>query len=149
METLEDFLDFTSHVLKHAAERIRAQGIITRWGLAWVGKDRTLTSTLSNHGCYLHFNQALGGTWCQVFTFHAAHRHGLSLRGPDPDRARKSHKLRRHPLDPKPLDAIFDAWSAHPEGRPAGLALEFYLEETPDHVWEACLQEALQHLGKG
>jgi hypothetical protein len=146
LEILEDFLDFTTHVLKHASERARAQAILNRWGGLWVGKDRTLTSTLSNHGSFLHFNQALGGHWCQVFSFHAAHRHGLSLRGPDPDRARKSHKLRRHPLDPKPLDAIFAAWSAHPEGRPAGLALEFYLEETPDEVWEACLQEALQHL---
>lgn len=146
METLEDFIEYTSLVLKHPSDQARAQAIITRWGTSWVGKDRTLTSTLSNHGCYLHFNQSIKGTWCQAFTFHAAHRHGLSLRGPDPDRDRKSHKLRRYPLDPKALNAIFEAWSAHPEGRPAGLAVEFYLEETPDDVWEACLQEALKHL---
>ena len=70
------------------------------------------------------------------------------MRGPDPDRMRKSHKLRRHKLDREPLDKVFDAWSSHPEARPAGNAVELYLEEVPDEVWEACLLEALEALGK-
>jgi len=38
---------------------------------------------------------------------------------------------------------VFDAWSAHPEARPAGTAVELYLDEASDEVWEACLQEVL------
>ena len=147
MEDLESFLEFTFRVLKHPSDRSRAQAILTRWVGAWQGKTRSLSESFSNHGAYLHFHQSLGGTWSTVLTFHAAHQHGLSMRGPDPDRARKSHKLRRHKLDRTGLDDIFDAWSAHPEHRPAGLAVEFYLEETPDETWEACLQELLRHLG--
>lgn len=149
MEPFEDFLEYSLHVLKHASERGRAERILTRWATAWQGRDRNLTVSFSNHGGYLHFHQLIGGTWCNVVVFHAAHRHGLSMRGPDPDRGRKSHKLRRHKLDRAPLDGVFEAWSAHPEHRPAGLAVEFYLEETPDEVWEACLQEALQQLSAG
>jgi hypothetical protein len=68
------------------------------------------------------------------------------MRGPDTDRIRKSHKLRRHPLDRGPLDQVFAAWSAHPEVRPAGNAVELVLEEVPDEVWEACLKELLAAL---
>lgn len=147
MDDLETFLDFTYRVLRHASERQRAHDLLHRWVGAWQGQTRSLSSSFSNHGAYLHFHQSFGNTWSTVLTFHAAHQHGLSMRGPDPDRARKSHKLRRHKLDRGPLDEVFTAWSAHPEHRPAGLAVEFYLEETPDDTWEACLREALQHLG--
>jgi hypothetical protein len=105
-----------------------------------------ISGTMSNHGAFLHFDQKIGVTWAHVFTFHAASRHGLSLKGPDPDRIRKAHKHRDNPLDRTGLDAIFDAWSVHPEARPAGNAVEFYLEETSDETWEACLQEALTRL---
>ncbi len=111
MEILEFFLDFTFKVLKHPSERSRAQAILARWTSAWQGRSRNITDSFSNHGAYLHFHQAIGGKWCTVFTFHAAHRHGLSLRGPDPDRDRKSHKLRRNPLDPTGLNGLFEAWS--------------------------------------
>jgi len=83
----------------------------------------------------------------QAFTFVATRREGVCLRGPEPDRVRKSHKLRRNPLNAAPLDTLFEAWSLHPEARPAGHAVEFFLEETPDDVWAACLAEVLQHLG--
>jgi hypothetical protein len=46
-------------------------------------------------------------------------------------------------MDRQGLDRVYAAWSAHPEARPAGNAVELYLEETPDEVWEACLQEVL------
>ena len=91
----------------------------------------------------MRFNQLIGSVWCHVFAFHAVPREGLSLRGPDTDRTRKSHKLRNNRLDSSSLDALFDAWSAHPEAHPAGNAVEFWLEETPDEVWDACLEEAL------
>ncbi len=146
MEALDSFLPFAHGALRHGSERRRAETILLRWATAWQGPDRALEFTRSHHGAYLHFNQRVGTTWCQVCTFHAAPRQGLSLRGPDPDRMRKSHKLRRHPLDRSGLDQVFDAWSAHPEARPAGNAVELVLVEVPDDVWEACLQEALQAL---
>jgi hypothetical protein len=68
------------------------------------------------------------------------------MKGPDTDRIRKSHKHRDNPMDRSGLDAVFTAWSTHHEARPAGNAVEFYLEETPDEIWEACLQEVLQLL---
>ncbi|HJU84052.1 MAG TPA: hypothetical protein VJ600_07555 [Holophagaceae bacterium] len=145
---LDDFLITARASLRQAQDRERAEALVLRWAGAWRGKHRTVTATHSNHGSYLHFNQLMeGGIWSHVFTFHAAHRHGLSLRGPDPDRTRKSHKLRRHRLDSSPLDALFDDWAAHPEARPAGHAVEFFLVETPDEVWEACLREVQKHLG--
>jgi hypothetical protein len=49
-------------------------------------------------------------------------------------------------LDRGPLDQVFAAWSAHPEVRPAGNAVELVLEEVPDEVWEACLKELLAAL---
>ncbi len=95
----------------------------------------------------MHFNQLIGSTWVQAFGFHADPKHGLIMRGPDTDRERKSHYLRGNRLDKAALDALFTAWSAHPEGRPAGLAVEFLLDETADDTWDACLQEVIQHLG--
>jgi hypothetical protein len=97
---------------------------------------------------YLHFNQLIGKVWVQAFCFQADPRTGLIMRGPDTDRERKSHKFRHTKLDRKGLDDLFTAWSAHPEARPAGLAVEFLLLETADETWDACLQELLQHLGK-
>lgn len=147
LEALETFLPFCHAALRHASERQRLEAVLVRWATAWQGPSRVLEFTRSHHGAYLHFNQLIGSTWCQVCTFHAAPRRGVSMRGPDPDRIRKSHKLRRHPLDRGPLDRVFEAWSAHPEARPAGNALEFILEEVPDEVWAACLREALEALG--
>ena len=149
MESLDAFLPFAQSALHHPSERKRAEAILLRWATAWQGPGRVVEFTRSHHGAYLHLNQLVGTTWCQVCTFHAAPRHGLSMRGPDPDRMRKSHKLRRHKLDREPLDKVFDAWSAHPEARPAGNAVELYLEEVPDSVWESCLVQALDALGKG
>jgi hypothetical protein len=146
LEALESFLPFGRGALKHVSEKDRLEAIIRRWATAWQGPERVLDFTKSHHGAYLHFNQLIGTTWCQVCTFHAAPRHGVSMRGPDTDRVRKSHKLRRSPLDRGPLDQLFQAWSAHPEARPAGNAVELVLEEVPDNVWEACLQEALTAL---
>ena len=143
METLDTFLAAASASLKHPQSRLRAQAILSRWATAWQGPTRTLEQTKSNHGTYLHFNQLIGTVWCHVFMFHAVTREGLFLRGPDTDRTRKSHKHRSNKLDSKGLNALFDAWSAHPEAHPAGNAVEFILEEVPDEVWEACLQEAL------
>ena len=146
---MEDFDLFVTKALaaqKHAQERKRAEALLIRWTGLWPNPKRNITCTFSNHGAFLHFNQMIGTTWCQVFTFHAAPRHGLSMRGPDPDRARKAHKHRDSPLDPGSLDQLFAAWSAHPEARPAGNAIELYLEEAADDVWEACLQDALRLL---
>lgn len=143
LEMLEAFTERAEAALKFQGERARARALLLRWGTAWQGPSRSLTYTRSVHGSYLHFNQLIGKTWSQAFTFHAAPRHGLSLRGPDTDRARKSHKLRDTRLDATGLDALFEAWSQHPEPRPAGNAIEAFLEETPDEVWEAMLQEAL------
>jgi hypothetical protein len=144
--TLDDvnvFLTRAQAALKHPQDRRRAEALLARWSALWPGPRRNITCTLSNHGAFLHFNQLIGSTWSQVFTFHAAPHHGLSVKGPDPDRARKAHKLRYKPMDRQGLDLVYAAWSAHPEARPAGNAVELYLEETPDEVWEACLQEVL------
>ncbi len=143
MEMLEPFLAAAQASLRHPQDRERAQALILRWAAAWQGPTRRLTVTSSNHGAYLHFDQRVGAVWSQVFSFHAAPRVGLSMRGPDPDRARKAHKLRAHKLDRHPLDALFEAWSAHGEAHPANNAVELFLVETPDETWEACLQEAL------
>lgn len=147
LEALEGFLPFGRGALRHPSEKQRLERILRRWATAWQGPGRLLDFTRSHHGAYLHFNQLQGSTWCQVCTFHAAPRQGVSMRGPDPDRIRKSHRLRRHPLDRSALDKLFEAWSAHPEARPAGNAVELVLDEVPDEVWEACLQEALAFLG--
>jgi hypothetical protein len=143
LEDLDLFMEKAAACLKHSSERARAGQILTRWSGLWQGPRRSLTCSFSNHGAFLHFNQMIGSTWSHVFTFHAAPRHGLSLRGPDPDRVRKAHKHRDTPLDRTGLDAVFAAWSAHPEARPAGNAIELYLEEAADDVWEAYLQEVL------
>ncbi|MDR3673771.1 MAG: hypothetical protein P4L36_23215 [Holophaga sp.] len=146
MEELDTFLEKASVCLKHPQEKQRALALLTRWSGVWSGPKRNLTTTFSNHGAFLHFNQMIGSTWSHVFTFHAAPRHGLSLRGPDTDRVRKAHKHRDTPLDRTGLDAVYAAWSAHPEARPAGNAIELYLEEAADEVWESCLQEVLRFL---
>lgn len=143
MEDFEFFLNKAKASLKHAQERRRAEDLLLRWSALWTGPRRNITMTNSNHGAFLHFDQLIGVTWAHVFTFHAAPRHGLSLKGPDPDRVRKSHRHRDNPLDRSGLDQVFAAWSAHPEARPAGNAVEFFLEEASDEVWEACLQEVL------
>lgn len=143
MEILEPFLDAVRISLKHPVDRERAEKLLLRWAAAWQGRDRRLEFTHSNHGSYLHFNQRIGTVWSQVFSFHAAPRHGLSMKGPDTDRVRKSHKHRSNKLDRDPLDTLFQAWSAHPESHPANNAVEFHLDETPDDTWEACIQEAL------
>lgn len=148
MESIEPFLNAAQRVLHHPSERARLSTILTRWADSWRGKQRVLDLSQSLHGVFLHFNQLMDGKWVQAFTFVATRREGVCLRGPDPDRARKAHRLRHHPLDAAPLDALFEAWSAHPEARPAGHAVEFFLEETPDEVWDACLGEVLAHLGK-
>jgi len=144
--TLEDLNLFVAKAiasLKFARERQRAEALLTRWSTLWPGPKRNITCTFSNHGAFLHFNQLIGSTWSHVFVFHAAPKHGLSMRGPDSDRSRKAHKHRDTPLDRTGLDAVFAAWSAHPETRPAGNAIELYLDEAPDEVWEACLQEVM------
>lgn len=143
MEQLEAFLEAVLPRIHPAPERARAEAILLRWGTAWQGPARSLEATRSIHGIFLHFNQRLGGVWSQAFGFRLTSRHGLTLRGPDPDRARKAHKFRAHKLERAPLDALFEAWSLHPEAHPAGNAVEFLFEETPDDTWEACLQEAL------
>lgn len=144
MEEIELFLAKTLSALKHPQERQRAVALLQRWTTLWTGPKRNITASFSNHGAFLQFNQLIGTTWSHVFTFHAAHRHGLSLRGPDTDRTRKSHKRRGNPMDRTGLDLVFEAWSAHPEARPAGNAIELFLEEAADDVWEACLQEVLK-----
>ena len=143
MEDLDLFFERAQAALKRPQEKLRAQAILSRWAGLWSGPRRNLTCTFSNHGAFLHFNQMIGTTWSHVFTFHAAPRHGLSMRGPDSDRVRKAHKHRDTPLDRQGLDGVFAAWSTHPEARPAGNAIELYLDEAADEVWEACLQEVL------
>ena len=147
MDQLDEFLPYAQSCLKHASERARLEVILMQWVGRWRGKHRVFDYSRSHHGAFLHFNQLMDGKWVQAFTFVATHREGVCLRGPEPDRTRKSHKLRRHPLDAAPLDALFEAWSLHPEARPAGHAVEFFLDETPDEVWAACLAEVLAHLG--
>jgi len=146
LEILDSFLPALMSSVKHAQSRQRAEVILQRWATVWPGPQRLLECTHSIHGTCLHFKQLIGTVWCQVFSFHATRKDGLTLRGPDTDRSRKSHKLRQHRLDPSALDALFDAWSAHPEAHPAGNAVVFFLDEVPDETWEACLQEALIHL---
>ena len=145
-QTVESFLGLAAKALKRASDMKRAEIILTRWASAWQGSNRDLLLTNSNHGPYLHFNQMIGGIWCKVFTFHASPRQGLRLRGPDTDRGRKSHKFRANRLDSRHLDALFDAWSLHPEARAAGNAVVLVLEEAHDDVWEKFLQEALSCL---
>ena len=146
MEVLLDFIASARTVAGHASDKQRAEAVLTRWGTAWQGPRRALEATHSNHGAYLHFNQLIGKVWSHAFIFHASQREGLVLRGPDTDRVRKSHKHRENKLDVTGLDALFVAWGAHPEARPAGNAVEFHLAETPDEVWETCLLEALKLL---
>jgi hypothetical protein len=143
---LDDFLLVAERCLANRHDRDRLFRLLTRWADAWQGKNRVLNLTASNHGAYLHFTQLIGTHWMQAFTFIATYKEGVRMKGPDPDRGRKSHKLRTNRLDPKPLDDLFETWSAHPESRPAGHAVEFVLEETPDDTWDACLKEALTHL---
>ena len=145
--TAEQFLAAAQRGLHHPSERARLAAILARWTGQWRGRHRVLDLSLSLHGAFLHFNQLMDGKWVQAFTFVATKREGVCLRGPDPDRTRKAHKFRRNPLDAAPLEALFEAWSRHPEARPAGHAVEFFLEETPDEVWEACLTEAMGCLG--
>ena len=147
MDLLDEFLPYAQGCLKHPSERARLAAMLLQWTGRWGGKNRVLELSRSHHGAFLHFNQLLDGKWVQAFTFVATRREGVCLRGPEPDRVRKAHKLRRTPLNAVPLDALFAAWSLHPEARPAGHAVEFFLEETPDEVWEACLGEVLAHLG--
>lgn len=148
MEIVESFLAHAKGAFRRPDDRRRAEKILLRWAAAWQGRSRNLTQTSSNHGTYLHFNQLIGGIWCRAFIFHAAPRRGFGLRGPDTDRTRKSHKLRANRLDSSSLDALFEAWSAHPEARPAGNAVELLLEEAHDDVWESFLQEALRCLSE-
>lgn len=143
MEDINFFFGKAAGCLKHPSERKRAEALLLRWTALWTGPKRNLSLTNSNHGAFLHFDQLIGSTWAHVFVFHAAPHHGLSLRGPDPDRVRKAHKHRDKPLDRTGLDGVFDAWSAHPEARPAGNAVELFLGEASDEVWEAFLQEVL------
>ena len=140
---MEFFLNSAKGAIRHSADQKRAEAILLRWVSAWQGQGRSLTGTNSNHGAYLHFNQNIGGTWCKAFSFHAEPKHGLSLRGPDTDRGRKSHRLRSDRLDPESLDRLFEAWSGHPEARPAGRAVELFIYEAHDDVWESFLQHAL------
>jgi hypothetical protein len=146
LEILDTFLADAFAALKRPQSRIRAEAILTRWVTAWQGSTRALEQTRSIHGSCLRFNQLIGTVWCHAFAFHAVRKDGLFLKGPDTDRTRKSHKLRNNRLDSTGLDALFVAWSAHPEARPAGNAVEFYLDEVPDEIWEACLKEALECL---
>jgi hypothetical protein len=144
---LQDFLLSGRACVRHPADRQRLEALLTRWALAWKSKDRVMDLTHSTHGVFLHFNQFISERWCQVCYFHASNKHGVSMRGPDPDRVRKSHKYRRDKLDTTKLDALFEAWSAHGEAHPAGLAVEFFLEETSDDVWTACLKSVKEILG--
>ena len=148
MELLEEFMPYAQGCLKHPSERVRLAAILTQWAAKWRSKNRRLDYARSLHGAFLHFNQLLDGKWVQAFTFVATRREGVCLRGPDLDRDRKSHKYRHNPLNAAPLNALFEAWSLHPEARPAGHAVEFFVEETPDEVWAACLAEVIVHLGQ-
>jgi hypothetical protein len=147
LEILESFLPVLQTLHKHPQSRLRAEALVLRWTAAWQGPKRALECTKSIHGTYLHFNQLIGAVWCHAFSFHATRREGLTLRGPDTDRDRKAHKHRDNRLDSAGLDALFQAWSSHPEAHPAGNAVVFFLDEVPDETWEACLQEVLLHLG--
>ena len=102
LEQLDDFLPYAQGCLKHPSERARLETILTLWTAKWTGKKRVLDFSRSLHGAYLHFNQFMDGKWVQAFTFVATRREGVCLRGPDVDRARKSHKYRHNPLDSAP-----------------------------------------------
>ncbi len=147
VETLQDFLTAGRASVRHPADFPRLETLLTRWTTAWNRRERVLDLTHSSHGVFLHFNQFIAGHWCQVCYFHASPKHGVSMRGPDPDRVRKSHKYRRNKMDTSKLDALFEAWSAHGEAHPAGLAVEFFLDETSDEVWAACLDAVKGLLG--
>jgi len=146
LEIAESFLIAAQAAFKWESDKERGMAILAKWAAAWQGQGRKLEMTSSNHGVSLHFMQFIGGFWCKAFAFHASRRDGLRLRGPDTDRVRKSHKLRANRLDPAPLDSLFEAWSKHPEARPAGNAVELVLVEAHDDVWEIFLQEALSCL---
>ena len=147
VNALQDFLLVGRASLRHPADRRRLEALLTRWAEAWKGKDRVLDLTHSTHGVFLHFNQFIADHWCQICYFHASPKHGVSMRGPDPDRVRKSHKFRRQKMDTTKLDALFEAWSTHEEAHAAGLAVEFFLEETSDEVWAACQKSVKELLG--
>ena len=140
---MDVFLGSAKKALKHIEERKRAEDILGLWAAAWRGPCRKFTATESIHGAFLHFDQLIGDIWCKVFSFRAAPKHGFSVRGPDSDRARKSHKLRSNRLDTKALDSLFAAWSSYPEARPAGSAVELFLNEAHDDVWASFLCDAL------
>ena len=144
---LEDFLLVAHTSLRHKNDRKRVDALLQKWATTWQSRERVVNGTFSNHGAYLHFAQFIKGQWVQIFTFHAGPHHGVSLRGPDPDRTRKSHKHRFNRLDTTNMDTLFEAWSAHPEARPAGHAVEFFLTETPDDTYDRCLQDVMHHLG--
>jgi hypothetical protein len=146
-ESIDDFFISVRAHIKNASDRERAIQVIEMWRAAWVGKNKSITATHSGHGSFLHFNLFLSNQWCHAFVFRSVPRQGMSLRGPDPDRMRRSHKMKANPLDRKPLDQLFEDWSQHPEGRPAGNAIEFFIDETPDSVWTACLQAVRVRLG--
>jgi len=146
LETLEPFLAALPSCVRHGSDRARAEALLMKWSAAWQGPRRLLDYTRSNHGACLHFNQLIGKTWVQAFAFHAVLRRGLFLRGPDTDRQRKSHKHRDNPLDSTGLDALYAAWNAHPEARPANNAIELYLLEAPDETWDLFLADALRLL---
>ena len=148
MEIVASFLDSAKGAFRRADDRRRAESILMKWAAAWQGPSRSLTGTASNHGAFLHFNQFMGGIWCKAFTFRAAPRRGLSLRGPDTDRVRKSHKLRANRLDSEPLDRLYREWSQHPEVRSAGNAVELFMDEAHDDVWDSFLKEALSCLAE-
>ena len=143
LEDLEQFLAKVAASSMHFDNKKRAMAIITKWSDSWTGSKCSITYTFSNHGAFLRFNQLIGSVWSHVFVFHISSKHSLVMRGPDTDRIRKSHKHKDNPIDRSKLDAVFTAWSMHPEAKPAGNAVEFYLEETPDEVWEVALQELL------
>ncbi len=144
---LQDFLITGRASVRHPADRQRLEVLLTRWTEAWKSKERVMDLTRSTHGVFLHFNQFIAEHWCQICYFHASPKHGVSMRGPDPDRVRKSHKFRRGKMDTTKLDALFEAWSAHEEAHAAGLAVEFFLDETSDDVWAACLKSVKEILG--
>ncbi len=144
---LQDFLNTGRASVRHPADRQRLEALLSHWAAAWKSKERVMDLTQSTHGVFLHFNQFIADRWCQICYFHASPKHGVSMRGPDPDRVRKSHKFRREKMDTAKLDALFEAWSAHGEAHPAGLAVEFFLEETSDEVWAACLKSVKEILG--
>lgn len=143
LEGLEQFLAKVVTSSMHLANKKRAITILTKWSNSWIGPKCSITYTFSNHGAFLRFNQLIGSVWSHVFIFHISNKHSLVMRGPDTDRIRKSHKHKDNPIDRSKLDAVFTAWSMHPEAKSAGNAVEFYLEETPDEVWEVVLQELL------